>query len=150
METKITPMNEEDEHFETYMKEYNEKKKTDNFDPTMLDYIINDETTLRYEYIKSLKNDTIRIEEMAKYIKETCNHHFPDEFYEWIARDVLGLQYKKWEIDEMKRQYRIKRKRELRKLEEENKKNKRFRKNKKKKMKNIEFKNYENGVVLKF
>ena len=63
---------------------------------------------------------------------------------------MLGLKYKKWEIDEMKRQYRIKKKRELRRMEEENKKNNKRKKKKINKPKPIQFKKDENGIILEF
>lgn len=140
------------DHFEQYMKAVREKKKEDEFDPQMLDYIIDSKTSLRFEYIKEIKNEHTRIQEMTGFLQETYKLDFPEEFYQWMARDILGLKYKKWEIDEMKRQYRIKKKRELKKLEEERKKNKGKKKNKKKNqvpaMQKIT--NRENPFVVKF
>jgi hypothetical protein len=148
----ITPMNEEDEHFENYMKAFKQNRDIENFDPRMLDFTIDHKTSLRYEYIKELKNENKRIEEMAKFMKETLDYPFPDEFYQWLSRDMLGLKYKKWEIDEMKRQYRIKKKRELKRMDEENKKtnNRKMKKKKINKPKPIQFKKDENGIILEF
>ena len=129
MGDKIEPMNETDIHFEKYMKAVKSHTYNENFNPTMLDYTINNETSLRLEHIKQMKNESMRIEEMAKLLKENIPYEFPTEFFEWLSRDMLGLKYKKWEIDEMKRQYRIKKKRELRKEKEINKKKTKKKKN---------------------
>lgn len=146
MGDKIEPMNETDIHFEKYMKAVKSHTYNENFNPTMLDYTINNETSLRLEHIKQMKNESMRIEEMAKLLKENIPYEFPTEFFEWLSRDMLGLKYKKWEIDEMKRQYRIKKKRELRKEKEINKK-----KTKKKKIEKMKITtNNENPFVLKF
>ena len=108
------------------------KKSTDNdmiktgfeFKPEMLDFTHGD-TSLRFEYIKSIEEEDKRIKEMAEFLKtEIIKWDFPNEFFEWYARDILGLKYKKYEIDKMKRDYRIKKKREQRKLKEEKKKHK--------------------------
>ena len=144
--------------FDKYMKELKQQKKKDEFDPKSLDYIIGDKTSLRFDYIKNIKDEKTRINELAIFLKETYNLSFPDEFYEWIARDILGLKYKRWEIDDMKRQYRIKKKRELKKLEEERKRNKNNNKNnnnkknkkKKKQQGMVKTVNTENPYVINF
>jgi hypothetical protein len=146
MENKIEPMNEIDNHFETYMKAKKSYNYNENFNPNMLDYTIDNKTTLRLEHIKALKNETTKIEEMSKLLKENINYEFPSEFFEWLARDMLGLKYKKWEIDEMKRQYRIKKKREVRKQKQVYKKKPKNKKNEKMKITT----NNENPFVLKF
>lgn len=116
------------------VKSFNEihKKPTGNdiiksgfeFKPEMLDYIQGD-TSLRFEYIKSIKDEPQRIKEMSDFLKtDIIKWDFPNEFFEWYARDILGLKYKKYEIDKMKREYRIKKKREQKKLKEQKKKNK--------------------------
>jgi hypothetical protein len=91
-------------------------------EPNMIDFMIgkdNNCSTLRYEQIKNIEDNNEKIEEMAKYLKEEIvKQDFPDELYLWIARDVLGLKYKKYEIEEMKRQYRIKKKREAKEIKE--------------------------------
>jgi hypothetical protein len=51
----------------------------------MLDYTIDNKTTLRLEHIKALKNENTRIEEMAKLLKENINYEFPSEFFEWLV-----------------------------------------------------------------
>lgn len=147
MENVIEPMNETDIHFEKYMKAVKSHTYNENFEPTMLDYTIDNKTSLRLEHIKNLKNESMRIEEMAKLLKENIPYEFPTEFFEWLSRDMLGLKYKKWEIDDMKRQYRIKKKRELKKEKEKNKK-KIGKQKKNEKMKITT--NNENPFVLKF
>ena len=148
MEDKIEPMNETDIHFEKYMKEVKSHTYNENFNPNMLDYTIDNKTTLKLEHIKGLKNENTRIEEMSKLLKEHINYEFPSEFFEWLARDMLGLKYKKWEIDEMKRQYRIKKKRELKKQKEIIKRKTGKQKKHSKKMKITT--NNENPYILKF
>lgn len=97
-------------------------------EPNMIDFMIgkdNNCSTLRYEQIKNIEDNNEKIEEMAKYLKEEIvKQDFPDELYLWIARDVLGLKYKKYEIEEMKREYRIKKKREAKEIKEAEKKKK--------------------------
>jgi len=159
---ELVEIKEEEEnkpdHFEKYMKQVKEKQREDEFDPKMLDYIIDNKSSLRLEHIKEIKNEHTRIYEMSIFLKETYKLDFPDEFYEWIARDILGLKYKRWEIEDMKRQYRIKKKREMRKIEEDRKKKQVNQVNQKRnrKHKNIKPKgmirtvNNENPFVLKF
>ena len=53
-----------------------------------------------------------RINEMVKLVSELLPVGFPDEVYNWYARECLGLQYSKYEIKEMKRKYKIQKKRE--------------------------------------
>ena len=142
-----------EDHFYKYMKEYKKHQATEYFDPTMLDYTIGDKTSLRFEYIKNIPNEQTRIDEMSKFMKENIKLEFPTEFYDWLSRDMLGLKYKKWEIDEMKRQYRIKKKRELRRQEEQRKKNKNGKRGKKPKVIENYKKTYtteENPYILKF
>ena len=108
---------------------YKNTKKDFEFTPEMLDYGF-DDTSLRFQYIKSIEDIEERINEMSIYLKdEIIPFDFPDEFYTWYARDVLNIKYNKYEINDMKREYRIKKKRELKKKQEEKKKD---RKNKKK------------------
>jgi hypothetical protein len=148
MENVIEPMKDKDIHFEKYMKAVKSYNYNENFNPTMLDYTIDNKTTLRLEHIQQLENEQTRIEEMAKLLKENINYNFPSEFFEWLSRDMLGLKYKKWEIDDMKRQYRIKKKRELKKEKDKNKKKLGKQKKKNEKMKITT--NNENPFVLKF
>ena len=146
MENEIKPINETDNHFETYMKAVKSNKCNETFNPNMLDYTIDNKSTIRFEKIKALKNENTRIEEMAKLLREIVNYEFPSEFFEWLARDMLGLKYKKWEIDEMKRQYRIKKKREIRKQKQVYKKKPKNKKDERMKITT----NNENPFVLKF
>ena len=53
--------------------------------------------------------------------KEIIPVGFPDEFYNWYSRECLGLQYSKYELKEMKRKYKIQRKREVEKKKKEDK-----------------------------
>jgi len=103
-------------------------KKVFEFKPEMLDYQF-DDTSLRFQYIKGIEDIEERIREMAKYLRtEIIPYDFPDEFYNWYARDVLGIKYTKYEINDLKREYRIKKKRELKKIQEEKKKQKKDKK----------------------
>jgi hypothetical protein len=107
------------------------KSETINLKPEMFDYMIGNEnpTSLRYEYIKEIECPKKRIEEMSKLLSEILPAGLPEEFYEWYARDCLGLQYKKYEIRDMKRKYKIEQKR---KIEEKKKQDKIDKQNKKK------------------
>ena len=101
------------------------------FKPEMVDYMIGDENSLKFQYIKEIEDVDERIEKMSKYLREDIiKQPFPDEFYTWYARDVLGIKYKKHEIDSLKREYRIKKKREKKKEQEELKKQKQLAKHK--------------------
>ena len=114
-------------------KEIKQKRKNENIDikPEMFDYMIGNEnpTSLRYEYIKEIECPNKRIEEMTILLSEILPQGLPQEFYEWYARDCLGLQYKKYEIRDMKRKYKIEQKR---KIEEKKKQDKIDKQNKKK------------------
>jgi hypothetical protein len=114
-------------------KEIKQKRKNENIDikPEMFDYMIGSEnpTSLRYEYIKEIECPNKRIEEMTILLSEILPQGLPQEFYEWYARDCLGLQYKKYEIRDMKRKYKIEQKR---KIEEKKKQDKIDKQNKKK------------------
>jgi hypothetical protein len=107
------------------------KSETINLKPEMFDYMIGNKnaTSLRYEYIKEIECPKKRIEEMSKLLSEILPAGLPEEFYEWYARDCLGLQYKKYEIRDMKRKYKIEQKR---KIEEKKKQDKIDKQNKKK------------------
>ena len=103
-------------------------KKDFEFKPEMLDYQF-DDTSLRFQYIKSIEDIEERIEKMADYLREEIiPYDFPDQFYTWYARDVLDIKYTKYEINDMKREYRIKKKRELKKIQEDKKKQKKDKK----------------------
>ena len=114
-------------------KEIKQKRKNENINikPEMFDYMIGNEnpTSLRYEYIKEIECPNKRIEEMTILLSEILPQGLPQEFYEWYARDCLGLQYKKYEIRDMKRKYKIEQKR---KIEEKKKQDKIDKQNKKK------------------
>ena len=108
-------------------------------EPTALDYMLGnpDEkeelSSVRLNYIKNIENQEEQIKEMTEYLKDTIiKQNFPDELYTWIARACLGLKYKKYEIEEMKRKYKINKKRELKEKKEEDKKKKQIEKQKKK------------------
>ena len=95
--------------------------------PEMFDYMIGDKTSLRYEHIKSIEDVNEKLEEMTKLLSELLPVGLPDEFYDWYARECLGLQYTKFQIKDRKRKYKIQRKRELEKKKQEDKlKNKRL------------------------
>lgn len=98
-----------------------------NLKPEMFDYMLGDKTSLRYEYIKSLEDKQEKIDNMIVLLQELLPVGLPDEFYDWYARECLGLQYSKYEIKDMKRKYKIQRNREIKKKKEEEK-------NKKKKL----------------
>jgi predicted DCC family thiol-disulfide oxidoreductase YuxK len=87
----------------------------------MFDYMIGDKTSLRYEYIKSIEDVNERIEQMIILLSDFLPKGLPDEFYDWYARECLGLQYTKFEIKDRKRKYKIQRKRELEKKKQEEK-----------------------------
>lgn len=121
-------------------------------EPNMLDYLIGDPekteelSSVRFDAIKAIDNDDEKIHAMAEYLETTIiKQNFPHELYIWLARDALGLQYKKYEIEDMKRKYKIEKKRELKKQKEDDKKNKQLEKQKKKCLKR-EVKD----VILKF
>lgn len=97
------------------------KKETINLKPEMFDYMVGDKSSLRYEWILSIEDKEERIAEMTKLISEILPVGFPDEFYDWYSRECLGLQYTKWELREMKRKYKIQRKRDLEKKKKEDK-----------------------------
>jgi len=108
-------------------------------EPNALDYMLGNPeeqeelTSVRLNYIRSIKDEEQQINEMTKYLKDTLiKKNFPDELYEWVSRDCLGLKYKKYEIEEMKRKYKINKKRELKAKKEEDKKQKLLIKQKKK------------------
>jgi hypothetical protein len=126
-------------------KEIKDKRKNEtiNLKPEMFDYMIGTEnpTSLRYEYIKEIECPNKRIEEMSKLLSEILPSGLPQEFYEWYARDCLGLQYKKYEIRDMKRKYKIEQKRKI----EEKKKQDKFDKQNKKKLQYVKKK-----TVLEF
>jgi len=113
----------------------NRKGETINLKPEMFDYMIGNEnpTSLRYEYIKEIECPNKRIMEMSNLLSEILPAGLPQEFYEWYARDCLGLQYKKYEIKDMKRKYKIEQKRKI----EEKKKQDKLDKNNKKKIQYI-------------
>ena len=107
---------------------YKNTKKDFEFKPSMLDYGF-DKSSLRFQYIKDIVDIDERINEMSIYLREEIiPFDFPDEFYNWYARDVLDIKYTKYEINDMKRDYRIKKKRELKKIQEEKKKQKKDKK----------------------
>lgn len=101
------------------------KAETINLKPEMFDFMIGDKSSLRYEWILSIENKEEKILEMTKLISEMLPVGFPDEFYDWYARECLGLQYTKYELKDMKRKYKIEKKRELEKKKKEDKINKR-------------------------
>ena len=101
------------------------KAETINLKPEMFDFMIGDKSSLRYEWILSIENKEEKILEMTKLISEMLPVGFPDEFYDWYARECLGLQYTKYELKDMKRKYKIEKKRELEKKKKDDKINKR-------------------------
>lgn len=101
---------------------------TENIDISQLDYILGDIkkenncSSARLEMIKRIGDEEERIFEMSLYLEnEIVKKPFPKEFYDWYAREVLNLQFQKWELKQMKRDYKIKRNREIR-LERDKKK----------------------------
>jgi hypothetical protein len=108
-------------------------------EPNMLDYMIGDPekteelSSVRFDAIKDMSNDYDKIDAMAKYLKDTIiKQDFPDELYVWLARDVLGMKFKKYEIEDMKRKYKIDKKRQLKDKKEEEKRKNKIEKQKKK------------------
>ena len=108
-------------------------------EPNMLDYMIGDPekmeelSSVRFDAIKDMSNDYDKIDAMAKYLKDTIiKQDFPDELYVWLARDVLGMKFKKYEIEDMKRKYKIDKKRQLKDKKEQEKRNNKIEKQKKK------------------
>jgi hypothetical protein len=81
------------------------------FDPTMLDYTFDNGSSLRLEYIKSIKDTDTKIKEMEKLIKESIKYPFPEEFYPFLAREALGIKFKKHELVAIRRENKIKYKR---------------------------------------
>jgi hypothetical protein len=111
---------------QTFQKIKDERKQEQiNLKPEMFDYMIGDKSSLRYEWILSIENKEERINEMTKLIIDTLPVGFPDEFYDWYSRECLGLQYTKYELRDIKRTYKIKKKRELEKKKKEEKLKKR-------------------------
>tara|TARA_R110000737_G_scaffold85147_2_gene117646 strand:+ start:97 stop:504 length:408 start_codon:yes stop_codon:yes gene_type:complete len=107
---------------------YKNTKKDFEFKPSMLDYGF-DKSSLRFQYIKDIVDIDERINEMSIYLREEIiPFDFPDEFYNWYARDVLDIKYTKYEITNMKRDYRIKKKRELKLIQDNKKKQKKDKK----------------------
>ena len=104
-------------------QEIKDKRKVEKVDiePSYFDYMIGNDTSLRFEHIKTIEDDAERLTQMSEYIKEVMPLGFPDEYYDWYARDVLGMQYTKYEIADMKRKYKIERKRALEKKKQEEK-----------------------------
>ena len=129
-------------------KKIKEDRQTETIDISQLDYILGDIkkdnvcSSARFEMIKSIEDKDNRIFEMSLYLeKEVVKQPFPKEFYDWYAREVLGLQFKKWELKQMKRDYKIKRNREIK--EEKEKK-----KLEKKKSKQLQY--TKKNVILSF
>jgi hypothetical protein len=89
--------------------------------PEMFDYIIGNKSSLRYEWIKEIKDNQEKINEMVNLLMELLPIGLPEEFYDWYARECLGLQYKKHEIRNMKRKYKLERRRKLEKKKKEEK-----------------------------
>ena len=81
-------------------QEIKDKRKVEKVDiePSYFDYMIGNDTSLRFEHIKTIEDDAERLTQMSEYIKEVMPLGFPDEYYDWYARDVLGMQYTKFEI----------------------------------------------------
>ena len=109
----------EDKTFQD-IKKQNISQKID-LKAEMFDYMIGDKSSLRYEYIKSITDKNERINEMINLLQDFLPKGLPDEFYDWYARECLGLQYTKYEIKDRKRKYKIQRKRELEKKKQEEK-----------------------------
>ena len=110
----------------TFQKIKDERKQEQiNLKPEMFDYMIGDKSSLRYEWILTIEDKQERINEMTKLVVEMLPVGFPDEFYDWYSRECLGLQYTKYELRDIKRTYKIKKKRELEKKKKEEKLKKR-------------------------
>ena len=106
---------------ENTFRDIKKERQTIDLKPEMFDYMIGDKSSLRFEWILSIENKDERLAEMSKLISEILPVGFPDEFYDWYSRECLGLQYSKWELKEMKRKYKIQRKREIEKKKKEDK-----------------------------
>tara|TARA_R110002020_G_scaffold475495_1_gene710627 strand:- start:1100 stop:1519 length:420 start_codon:yes stop_codon:yes gene_type:complete len=108
---------------EKTFKDIKDERKSEsiNLKPEMFDYMIGDNSSLRYDYILSLDDKQEKINEMTKLISEILPVGFPDEFYDWYSRECLGLQYNKYELKDMKRKYKIEKKREIQKKKNEDK-----------------------------
>ena len=108
---------------EKTFKDIKDERKCEsiNLKPEMFDYMIGDNSSLRYDYILSLDDKQEKINEMTKLISEMLPVGFPDEFYDWYSRECLGLQYNKYELKDMKRKYKIEKKREIQKKKNEDK-----------------------------
>ena len=87
-------------------------KETINITPEMFDYMIGDKNSLRFDWVLSLVDDDERISEMSKLVSEILPVGFPDEVYNWYSRECLGLQYTKYQLKDIKRKYKIQKKRE--------------------------------------
>ena len=108
---------------EKTFKDIKDERKCEsiNLKPEMFDYMIGDNSSLRNDYILSLDDKQEKINEMTKLISEMLPVGFPDEFYDWYSRECLGLQYNKYELKDMKRKYKIEKKREIQKKKNEDK-----------------------------
>ena len=86
---------------EKTFKDIKDERKSEsiNLKPEMFDYMIGDNSSLRYDYILSLDDKQEKINEMTKLISEILPVGFPDEFYDWYSRECLGLQYNKYELN---------------------------------------------------
>ena len=116
-----------------------EENSKHRIEPNMLDYLIGDPekteelSSVRFDSIKAMKNDEEKINAMAEYLEtEIVKQNFPHELYLWLARDCLNLKYKNYEIEAIKRKYKIEKKRELKEQKENDKKKKQLEKQKKK------------------
>lgn len=116
-----------------------EENSKHRIEPNMLDYLIGDPeqteelSSVRFDAIKAMTNDEEKINAMAEYLEtEIVKQNFPHELYLWLARDCLNLKYKKYEIEDIKRKYKIEKKRELKEQKENDKKKKQIEKQKKK------------------
>lgn len=87
--------------------------------PEQFDYMLGNISSLRYEWIKDINDNNEKIYQMTLLLREILPQGLPDEFYDWYARETLGLQYTKYEINDMKRKYKINRRREIEKKKKE-------------------------------
>ena len=68
------------------------KTETLGLTPDMFDFSVGD-TSLRFDWILSIEDKEEKIFEMSKLICETLPYHFPDEFLEFYARQILKIPY---------------------------------------------------------
>tara|TARA_R100001463_G_scaffold1981_6_gene8456 strand:- start:166 stop:591 length:426 start_codon:yes stop_codon:yes gene_type:complete len=112
-----------------YKKRLDEfQTKPSNLDVKKFDYIINNNTSVRFELIKSIKNEDEKIKQMIDLVKDSHENmkHLPDEILEFIARDKLKMPINAEIINDKKEKYKLNKDQFLSNIEKENQDNKKI------------------------